>query len=119
MVKFDSNSDSDYRTIVDHLRATVAALMTVVVTPGLEVDTRGLLRWLDGSAASARHHYEAKERHLRGTSDWIFENEQYQNWESSPNSFMWVYGKCKQLVSFHQKHRPYRAQLVAARLSSR
>jgi hypothetical protein len=122
MVQFSSPTDHDYRTVLSRLQILaseardselaasvqpkegeiylyISSLEWFDITTESEKEKETILVKLRASQSSEHHHKEACQRRQDGTGTWFLEGEEYRHWNTAPNSVLWIYGKCKFMLS--------------------
>ena len=51
-------------------------------------------KWLNVPDPSINHN-NAREKHLKGSGQWLLEEKRYIEWKEKSNSFMWINGICE------------------------
>ena len=61
-----------------------------------------LLSWLSMTDPSINH-VAQRRKHQPETGEWLIQGPDFEEWKSSPNSFLWMYGTCRFLVKLARK----------------
>lgn len=71
----------------------VSGLLDAIRKARKEKKRSKLLQWLCSVDPSEAYN-AARDKHIGGTSDWLLkESEEYENWEKTPSSLLWLRGK--------------------------
>ncbi|KAF8542992.1 hypothetical protein BDD12DRAFT_305267 [Trichophaea hybrida] len=97
MVKFGSNVDSTYQTVVTRIDGCVKKIVeaqvkqndTAILT--LTVDQKNCLQSLKASDCESYRDNLILKRH-ENTCTWILEDKRYRNWTANDNPILWVHG---------------------------
>jgi hypothetical protein len=79
--------------IMKVISENIVGFQQAVASAESDEKRRKLIEWLS-SADPSINYISARDKHQPKTGDWLVkDSHDFKNWETSPNSFLWVNGK--------------------------